>query len=48
MLVSPTQNFGVGDLDQRKAPTQKFCVAVEYRLKIAANWPVSSHCVAGP
>ena len=31
MLVSPTQNSGFGGLDQRKAPTRKFCVAVEYR-----------------
>ena len=32
MLVSPKQNCGVGGLGQRKAPTQKCCVAVEYRL----------------
>ena len=32
MLVSPTQNSGVGGLDQRKAPTRRFCFAVEYRL----------------
>ena len=33
MLVSPTQNSGVGVVGQRKAPSRKFCVAVEYRLK---------------
>ena len=33
MLVSPTQNSGVGGLSQRQGPTQLFCVAVEYRLK---------------
>ena len=33
MLVSPTQNSGVGGLDQRKAPAREFCVVVEYRLK---------------
>ena len=32
MLVSPMRNSGVGGLDQRKAPTRKFCIAVEYRL----------------
>ena len=32
MLVSPTQNSGVGGLSQRQGPTQLFCVAVEYRL----------------
>ena len=33
MLVSPTQNSGVGGLSQRQGPTQPSCVAVEYRLK---------------
>ena len=33
MLVSLTQNSGVGGLSQRQGPTQLFCVAVEYRLK---------------
>ena len=33
MLVSPTQNSGVGGLSQSQGPTQLFCVAVEYRLK---------------
>ena len=37
MLVSPTQNSGVGGLDQRRAPTQTFCVAVEYRLKLTST-----------
>ena len=32
MLVSPMRNSGVGALDQRKAPTRIFCIAVEYRL----------------
>ena len=32
MLVAPTRNSGVGGLDQRKAITRIFCVAVEYRL----------------
>ena len=33
MLVSPTRNSGVGGLYQRKDPTRKLCVAMEYRLK---------------
>ena len=32
MLASPTRNYHVGGLDQRKTPTREFCVAVEYRL----------------
>ena len=32
MLVSPTQNSGVGGLSQRQGPTQLFWVPVEYRL----------------
>ena len=32
MLVSPTRNSGVGDLDQSKAPMRTFLVAVEYKL----------------
>ena len=32
MLVSPTQNSGVGGLSQRQGPTQLFRVPVEYRL----------------
>ena len=32
MLVSPTQNSGVGGLSQSQGPMQLFCVAVEYRL----------------
>ena len=35
MLVSPTQNSGVGGLSQRQGPTQLFCVAVEYRLNLS-------------
>ena len=31
MLVSPTQNSGIGGLGQRKAPTQRICIAVKYR-----------------
>ena len=38
MLVSPMRNSGVGGLDQRKAPTRKFCVAVEYRLMSFNAW----------
>ena len=34
MLVSQTQNSGVGGLSQRQGPTQLFCVAVEYRLMV--------------
>ena len=33
LLVSPMRNSRVGGLDQRKVPTRKICVAVEYRLK---------------
>ena len=32
MLVSQTQNSGIGGLGQRQAPTQKLCIGVEYRL----------------
>ena len=33
MLVSPTQNAGVGGIVQRRPQRQVFCVLVEYRLK---------------
>ena len=33
MLVSPTQNAGIGGIAQRQPPTPDFCIAVEYRLK---------------
>ena len=33
MLVSPPQNSRVGGLEQHKAPTREFCIAIEYRLK---------------
>ena len=35
MLVSPTQNSGVGGLSQREGPTQLFCIAVEREYSLS-------------
>ena len=49
MLVSPAQNSGVGGLDQRKAQTRKFCVAVEYRLNSPLEYvPTGSNKLVNP
>ena len=37
MLVSPTQNSGVGGIALRQPQSQEFCVAVEYRLNSPIN-----------
>ena len=34
LFVSPKRKSGVEGLDQCKAPTRNFCIAVEYRLQI--------------